>query len=200
MAPTFVGDSIHETEGNKGSEAMTGGSLLGGPGMTEMPGLQAALAAASAAMQAAGQSMPPPAPLTLQPDHSLSQVCILPPQHASMVNTPYTHLAFPVQSCSSVLYSAARRCWQKHRRCLQCTSCLTADRYCILRLQALCLQAPVAVGDQYGNMDLSYDGSHANRWDSAALVNPPPSASMPLEHTSLVQQPLLQDEPPTSNN
>ena len=74
MAPTFVGDSIHETEGDKASEAMTGGSLLGGPGMTEMPGLQAALAAASAAMQAAGQSMPPPAPLMLQPDHSLSQV------------------------------------------------------------------------------------------------------------------------------
>lgn len=77
MAPTFVGDSIHETEGDKASEAMTGGSLLGGPGMTEMPGLQAALAAASAAMQAAGQSMPPPAPLTQQPPHSLSQVCFL---------------------------------------------------------------------------------------------------------------------------
>lgn len=73
MAPTFVGDSIHETEGDKASEAMTGGSLLGGPGMNEMPGLQAALAAASAAMQAAGQSMPPPAPLMLQPDHMLSQ-------------------------------------------------------------------------------------------------------------------------------
>lgn len=77
MAPTFVGDSIHETEGDKGSEAMTGGSLLAGPGMTEMPGLQAALAAASAAMQAAGQSMPPPAPLTLQPDRALSQACPL---------------------------------------------------------------------------------------------------------------------------
>ena len=75
MAPTFVGDSLHETEGDKGSEAMTGGSLLAGPGMTEMPGLQAALAAASAAMQAAGQSMPPPAPLTLQPDRALSQAC-----------------------------------------------------------------------------------------------------------------------------
>ena len=75
MAPTFVGDSIHETAGEKASEAMTGGSLLGGPGMTEMPGLQAALAAASAAMQAAGQSMPPPAPLVLQPDHTLSQAC-----------------------------------------------------------------------------------------------------------------------------
>ena len=74
MAPTFVGDSIHETEGDRASEAMTGGSLLGGAGMTEMPGLQAALAAASAAMQAAGQSMPPPAPLILQPDHTLLQV------------------------------------------------------------------------------------------------------------------------------
>lgn len=73
MAPTFVGDSIHETDGDKGSEAMTGGSLLGGPGMTEMPGLQAALAAASAAMQAAGQSMPPPAPHMLQPDQTISQ-------------------------------------------------------------------------------------------------------------------------------
>lgn len=74
------------------------------------------------------------------------------------------------------------------------------DRYCILRLQAFYLQAPVAAGDQYGNMDLAYDGSPANRWDSAALANPPPSASMPLEHTSLVQQPLLQDEQPTSDN
>ena len=73
IAPTFVGDSIHETEGDKASEAMTGGSLLGGPGMTEMPGLQAALAAASAAMQAASQSMPPPAPLMVQPDPMLSQ-------------------------------------------------------------------------------------------------------------------------------
>lgn len=118
MAPTFVGDSIHETEVNKASEAMTGGSLLGGPGMTEMPGLQAALAAASAAMQAAGQAMPPPAPLMLQPDHSLSQVCTLPPQHASMVNTPCTHLAFPVQSCRFLLYSAALRCWRRHSKWL----------------------------------------------------------------------------------
>ena len=75
MAPTFVGDSIHQTDDEKASEAMTGGSLLGGPGMTEMPGLQAALAAASAAMQAAGQSMPPPAPITQHHHHSLSQVC-----------------------------------------------------------------------------------------------------------------------------
>ncbi|KAL3142884.1 hypothetical protein ABBQ38_003173 [Trebouxia sp. C0009 RCD-2024] len=133
MAPTFVGDSIHETDGDKGSEAMTGGSLLGGPGMTEMPGLQAALAAASAAMQAAGQSMPPPAPHMLQPDQTISQ-------------------------------------------------------------------APVAVGHQYGSMDMPYDGSHATRWDPAGLVNPPAMASMPLEHTSLVQQPLLQNEQPTANN
>lgn len=61
------------------------------------------------------------------------------------------------------------------------------------------MQAPVAVGDQYGNMNLSYNGSQANRWDPAALVNPPPSASVPLEHTSLVQQPL-QDEQLASNN
>ena len=74
MAPTFVGDSIHETEGDKASEAMTGGSLLGGAGMTEMPGLQAALAAASAAMQAAGQSMPASVPLMQQPDQSVSPV------------------------------------------------------------------------------------------------------------------------------
>ncbi len=74
MAPTFVGDSIHQTDAEKASEAMIGGSLLGGPGMTEMPGLQAALAAASAAMQAAGQSMPPPAPLMHHSDHTLSQV------------------------------------------------------------------------------------------------------------------------------
>ena len=74
------------------------------------------------------------------------------------------------------------------------------DRYCILRLQVFCFQAPVVVRDQYGNMDLTYDGSHANRWDSAALVNPLPNATMPLEHTSLVQQPLLQDEQPTPDN
>lgn len=200
MAPTFVGDSIHETAGDKASEAMTGGSLLGGPGMTEMPGLQAALAAASAAMHAAGQSMPPPAPLMLQPDHSHSQVCTSASQHALSLNTSYKHLAFPVQSCNFLLYSAALRCWCRHRRCLWRSSCLMPDKYCILRLQAFCLQAPVAVGDQYSNMDLSYDGSHANRWDTAALVNPPPSATMPLEHTSLVQQPLLQDEQPSSNN
>ena len=75
-----------------------------------------------------------------------------------------------------------------------------SDSFCTLILQAFCLQAPLAVGDQYGNMDLSYHGSHSNRWESAALVNAPPGATMPLEHTSLVQQPLLQDEQPTSNN
>ena len=85
MAPTFVGDSIHETDEDKGSEAMTGGSLLGGPGMTEMPGLQAALAAASAAMQAAGQSMPPPAPHMLQPDHTHSQACASLPQQRTSI-------------------------------------------------------------------------------------------------------------------
>ena len=74
------------------------------------------------------------------------------------------------------------------------------DRVCPLRLQAFCLQAPTADGTQYGSMDLTYDGSHANRWDSAALANPPPSATTPLEHTSLVQQPLLQDEQPSSHN
>lgn len=74
MAPTFVGDSIHQTDDEKASEAMTGGSLLGGSGMTEMPGLQAALAAASAAMQAASQAMPPPAPISHQQDPTLSQV------------------------------------------------------------------------------------------------------------------------------
>ena len=42
--------------------------------MTEMPGLQAALAAASAAMQAASQAMPPPAPISHQQDPTLSQV------------------------------------------------------------------------------------------------------------------------------
>ncbi|KAA6429813.1 MAG: WRKY and zinc finger domain-containing protein [Trebouxia sp. A1-2] len=73
MAPTFVGDSIHQTDDEKASEAMTGGSLLGGPGMTEMPGLQAALAAASAAMQAASQAMPPPGPISHQQDPTLSQ-------------------------------------------------------------------------------------------------------------------------------
>ena len=75
MAPTFVGDSIHQTDDEKASEAMTGGSLVGGAGMTEMPGLQAALAAASAAMQAASQAMPPPAPISHQQDPTLSQVC-----------------------------------------------------------------------------------------------------------------------------
>ena len=75
MAPTFIGDSMHQSEGDKVSEAMTGGSLLGGGGMPEMPGLQAALAAASAAMQAAGQSMPPPASLLHHPHHTLPQVC-----------------------------------------------------------------------------------------------------------------------------
>ena len=60
MAPTFVGDSMHQPGEDKVSEAMTGGSLLGEAGMTEIPGLQAALAAASAAMQAEGQSMPTP--------------------------------------------------------------------------------------------------------------------------------------------
>ncbi len=92
MAPTFVGDSIHETDGDKGSEAMTGGSLLGAPGMTEMPVLQAALAAASAAMQAAGQSMPPPAPHMLQPDHTHSQARAS--HHTSTAGNFYTRGVF----------------------------------------------------------------------------------------------------------
>ena len=74
MAPTFIGDSIHQTDGEKASEAMIGGSLLGGAGMTDMPGLQAALAAASAAMEAAGQSMPPPAAHMQHHDPVMSQV------------------------------------------------------------------------------------------------------------------------------
>ena len=73
MAPTFVGDSIHQSGEDKASEAMTGGSLLG-EGMTEMPGLQAALAAASAAMQAEGQAMLPPAAPLQQHSHAADQV------------------------------------------------------------------------------------------------------------------------------
>lgn len=56
MAPTFVGDQAAMGQ----SEAMTGGSLLPAEDIPEMPGLSAALAAASAAMQAAGEAMPPP--------------------------------------------------------------------------------------------------------------------------------------------
>lgn len=63
MAPTFVGDQA--TVGH--SEAMTGGSLLPAEDIPEMPGLSAALAAASAAMQAAGEAMP--APLNMQQPH-----------------------------------------------------------------------------------------------------------------------------------
>lgn len=96
IAPTFVGDSIHQTDDEKASEAMTGGSLLGGPGMTEMPGLQAALAAASAAMQAAGQSMPPPAPLTQHQHHTLSQVGSAPSASHSHVGLHHHCLCLPV--------------------------------------------------------------------------------------------------------
>ena len=65
MAPTFVGD---QAVGQ--SEAMTGGSLLPAEDIPEMPGLSAALAAASAAMQAAGEAMP--APIGMQQPHQAS--------------------------------------------------------------------------------------------------------------------------------
>lgn len=71
---------------------------------------------------------------------------------------------------------------------------------CGQQVLVTCLQAPVAVGNHYGSMDMPYDGSHASRWDPAGLVNPAASASMPLGHPSLVQQPLLQDEQPSANN
>lgn len=76
VAPTFVGDQAAVGT----SEAMTGGSLLSAEVMPEMPGLSAALAAASAAMQAAGESMP--APLSIQHPHD-AQVLRLPPLPAS---------------------------------------------------------------------------------------------------------------------
>lgn len=66
MAPTFVGDQAAVGH----SEAMTGGSLLPAEDIPEMPGLSAALAAASAAMHAAGEAMP--APLNMQQPHEAS--------------------------------------------------------------------------------------------------------------------------------
>ena len=60
----------------------------------------------------------------------------------------------------------------------------------------LCLQAPVSVGDRYnGTLDMSYDSNHASRgWDSSSLVNAPVSGAMPLDHATLVQQPLPDDD------
>ena len=59
-----------------------------------------------------------------------------------------------------------------------------------------CLQAPVSVGDRYnGTSDMSYDSNHASRgWDSSSLVNAPVSSAMPLDHATLVQQPLPDDD------
>lgn len=55
----------------------------------------------------------------------------------------------------------------------------------------------MATVDHHGAMDMSYDGTQANRsWDPTALVNPSAIASMDLQHTSLVQQPLPQDDLP----
>lgn len=63
-------------------------------------------------------------------------------------------------------------------------------------LHKLCLQAPVSVGDRYnGTLDMSYDSNQASRgWDSSSLVNAPVSGAMPLEHATLVQQPLPDDD------
>ena len=85
VAPTFVGDQA--TAGT--SEAMTGGSLLSAEVMPEMPGLSAALAAASAAMQAAGDSMP--APLSIQQPHD-AQVSHLASMSAYLAGTTHLHV------------------------------------------------------------------------------------------------------------
>jgi len=42
---------------------------------------------------------------------------------------------------------------------------------------------------------MSYDSNQASRgWDSSSLVNAPVSGAMPLEHATLVQQPLPDDD------
>jgi len=63
-------------------------------------------------------------------------------------------------------------------------------------LHKTCMQAPVSVGDRYnGTLDMSYDSNHASRgWDSSSLVSAPVSGAMPLEHATLVQQPLPDDD------
>lgn len=64
------------------------------------------------------------------------------------------------------------------------------------KLHRTCLQAPVSVGNRYnGTLDMSYDSNHASRgWDSSSLVSAPVSGAMPLEHATLVQQPLPDDD------
>ena len=63
------------------------------------------------------------------------------------------------------------------------------------------MQAPVSIGDHYGTMDMSYDATQASRgWDAATLVNAPVSGAMPLEHATLVQQPLPDGDHPAAQN
>ena len=59
----------------------------------------------------------------------------------------------------------------------------------------------MTAGDHYGGIDMPYEAPPAGTgWDASSLVNPPVSGAMPLEHATLVQQPLPHDGQPVAED